>query len=94
MPSPRLILVFKALADGTRQEIVEMLMDRDMAAGEIAAAFNMSQPSVSHHLKVLKLAGLVRDQRDGQSINYSLDREAIEECRATAFIQNLFLQKG
>lgn len=90
----RLGPVFKALADATRQKIVEMLMERDMAAGEIAAAFDMAQPSVSHHLNVLKQAGLIRDRRDGQSIIYSLDREAIEECRATTFIQNIFVHKG
>ena len=93
MAPPRLVLVFKALADATRQKIVEMLMERNMAAGEIAAAFDMAQPSVSHHLNVLKQAGLIRDRREGQSIIYSLDREAIEKCRATTFIQNFFVQK-
>ena len=88
-----LVLVFKALADATRQKIVEMLMERDMAAGEIAAAFDMSQPSVSHHLNVLKQAGLIRDQREGQSIIYSLNRKAIEECQATTFIQKMFVSK-
>lgn len=85
--------VFKALADATRQKIVEMLMEHDMAAGEIAAAFDMAQPSVSHHLNVLKQAGLIRDRREGQSIIYSLDREAIEACRATAFVQKIFVRK-
>lgn len=94
MPHPHLVLVFKALADTTRQEIVKMLMEREMAAGEIAASFDMAQPSVSHHLNVLKHAGLICDRRDGQSIIYSLDREAIKECRATTFIQNLFVDKG
>jgi len=88
-----LVLVFKALADATRQKIVEMLMERDMAAGEIAAVFDMAQPSVSHHLNVLKRAGLIRDRREGQSIIYSLDREAIEECQATTFIQKMFINK-
>ena len=59
-----------------------------------ATLFDMAQPSVSHHLNVLKRAGLIRDQREGQSIIYSLDREAIEECRATAFIQKMFLDGG
>ena len=93
MSPPHLVSVFKALADATRQKIVEMLMERDMAAGEIAAAFDMSQPSVSHHLSVLKQAGLIRDRREGQSIIYSLDRETIEDCRATAFVQKMFLNK-
>ena len=88
-----LVLVFKALADATRQKIVEMLMEQDMAAGEIAAVFDMTQPSVSHHLNVLKQANLIRDRREGQSIIYSLDREAIEECAATSFVQKMFVNK-
>ena len=88
-----LVLVFKALADATRQKIVEMLMERDMAAGEIAAVFDMAQPSVSHHLNVLKRAGLIRDRREGQSIIYSLNRKAIEECQATTFVQRMFIGK-
>ena len=58
------------------------------------ALFDTAQPSVSHHLNVLKRAGLIRDRREGQNIIYSLDREAIEECRATAFIQKMFLERG
>ena len=68
-----------ALADPTRREIVRMLGERDMTAGEIAARFALSAPSVSHHLGVLKGAELVRAQRDGQSIVYSLNATVVQE---------------
>ena len=74
----------QALADPTRREIVRMLGERDMTAGEIAARFAISAPSVSHHLSVLKQAELVRAQRNGQSIVYSLNATVVQE-----FLQEL-----
>ena len=74
----------QALADPTRREIVRMLGERDMTAGEIAARFAISAPSVSHHLSVLKHAELVRAQRNGQSIVYSLNATVVQE-----FLQEL-----
>ena len=71
---------FRALADPTRQRILELLACRDLAAGEIAAAFDVTAPSISHHLSVLKQAGLVRYHRVGQQIIYSLDRSALAAC--------------
>ena len=50
---------FKALADPTRRRILELLAQGEMTAGEIAAHFSMTKPSVSHHLSILKTAGLV-----------------------------------
>jgi DNA-binding transcriptional ArsR family regulator len=75
---------FKALGDPTRREILRRLNDGDLAAGEIAAAFDISAPSVSHHLNVLKQARLVTSQRNGQSIIYSLNSTVVQE-----FIQEL-----
>ena len=72
--------VFRALADPTRQRILELLTERDMAVGEIVAAFRLSAPSISHHLGVLRQAGLVRQRRAGQQIIYSLDRAALAAC--------------
>ena len=69
---------FKALGDPTRREILRRLNDGDLAAGEIAAAFDISAPSVSHHLNVLKQAGLVMSRRDGQSIIYSLNSTVVQ----------------
>jgi len=69
-----------ALADPTRREILRMLGERDMAAGEIGAQFDISAPSISHHLNTLKQAELVRAERRGQSIIYSLNATVVQEC--------------
>jgi DNA-binding transcriptional ArsR family regulator len=69
----------RALADPTRREILRMLRERDLAAGEIAARFDMTAPTVSHHLSVLKEAGLVQAERNGRSVVYSIDTTVIQE---------------
>ena len=58
---------FKALGDPTRRRILELLSEGEMSAGDIAAHFDMAKPSVSHHLNILKNAGLVTDERRGQN---------------------------
>lgn len=70
---------FKALADPTRRQILKLLREKDRTAGEIADFFNMSKPSISHHLNALKHAGLIQDERKGQFILYSLDSTVLEE---------------
>ena len=70
---------FKALADPTRREILRMLTDKRLSAGDIAAAFDMTKPSVSHHLNILKNADLVSAERDGQNIIYSLNSSVVQE---------------
>lgn len=75
--------VFKALGDPTRREILRMLAARgDLSAGEIAAAFAMSKPSISHHLTVLRHAALVRDRRSGQQVIYALDTSVLQDVLA------------
>lgn len=74
--------VFKALADGTRRKILRLLRERDMTAGEIASHFDISRPSISHHLNVLKAARLVQAERRGQEILYSLDTTVMQEFLA------------
>jgi DNA-binding transcriptional ArsR family regulator len=69
----------RALADPTRREILRMLRKRDLAAGEIAARFDMTAPTVSHHLSVLKEAGLVQAVRNGRSVVYSIDTTVVQE---------------
>ena len=71
--------LFKALNDETRREILEMLKKKDMNAGEIADAFNISKPSISHHLDILKRAGLVTGIKNGQFIIYSLNTSILED---------------
>lgn len=78
-------LVFKALADPTRRQILRMLSQGDLSAGEIASAFAMAKPSISHHLNVLKQAGLVQDERRGQQIIYSLDTTVFQDVLAWIF---------
>jgi DNA-binding transcriptional ArsR family regulator len=69
----------QALADPTRREILRLLSEKDLSAGQIAENFNMSLPSVSHHLSTLKNAELVTTERDGQSIIYSLNATVVQE---------------
>jgi DNA-binding transcriptional ArsR family regulator len=73
---------FKAIANGTRRRILAMLRDEDMTAGQIAAQFDMSWPSISHHLKVLRQAKLVLAERDGQERIYSLNTTVVQEFLA------------
>lgn len=72
-------LTFKALADPTRRQILKLLRERDLTAGEIADKFNISKPSISHHLNLLKQSGLVLDERQGQFIYYSLNTTVFQE---------------
>jgi len=72
--------VFRALADPTRRQILTDLRAGQLAAGEIAARFPISGPSISRHLSVLKGAGLVTERRDANRIYYSL----VEERLATS----------
>lgn len=71
--------LFKALNDSTRREILELLKKGDLTAGEIADHFNISKPSISHHLDLLKQAGLVENTRNGQFIYYSLNTTVLDE---------------
>ncbi|KQV09782.1 metalloregulator ArsR/SmtB family transcription factor [Devosia sp. Root105] len=64
--------VFEALASAPRRRILAYLAHTSLTAGEIAARFNMSKPSISQHLSVLEVAGLIAKERRGQFIHYSL----------------------
>ena len=74
-----LSVTLQALSDPTRRKILELLKRKDLAAGEIARNFDITLPSLSHHLNVLKQAGLVVSQRQGQEIIYSLNLSVFEE---------------
>ncbi len=69
----------RALADPTRREILRVLRNGDLSAGEIGARFPITAASTSHHLAVLKEAGLVQAQRDGRNVIYSLDATVFQE---------------
>lgn len=71
--------VWSTLADPTRRKILTLLKVQDLNAGEIAEQFNMTKPSISHHLSILKQAELVSAQKQGQNIVYSLNISVFEE---------------
>lgn len=71
--------VFKALSDPTRREILDRLKQRDLTAGEIADHFSISKPSISHHLTILKNAGLITQEKKGQFIYYSLHTTVLQD---------------
>lgn len=70
---------FEALADPTRRRIVELVSEQERTAGEIAAAFDISRPGVSKHLRVLREHGVVRVREEGTRRLYSLEAEGIAE---------------
>ena len=69
----------KALSDPIRREILNLLKAGPMAAGDIAARFDMTAAAVSRHLSVLKDAALIRDSREGKYIFYELNASVLEE---------------
>jgi len=84
--------LFKALNDPTRREILELLKEKDLTAGEIADQFSISKPSISHHLDLLRQAGLVVSVKEGQFIYYSLNTTVMDEM--LKWIINLQSQKN
>jgi DNA-binding transcriptional ArsR family regulator len=73
---------FTALGDPTRRRIVELLAEREYAAGDLVERFSLSQPAVSQHLRVLRDAGLVRVRRDAQRRVYALEPRGLAEIDA------------
>lgn len=74
----------KAMADETRQEIMRLLCCEWLCVGDVVDKLgNVSQPTVSHHLSVLRDAGLVHTRREGKQIFYSLNQDAVAVCCGT-----------
>ena len=71
--------VWKALADPTRRKILKLLKKDSLNAGEISAEFNMTKPSISNHLSILKQADLVDSEKIGQNVIYSLKTSVLED---------------
>lgn len=71
--------LFKALNDETRRQIIDLLKEKDRNAGEIADHFNISKPSISHHLDILKRADLIISEKKGQFVEYSLNTSILED---------------
>lgn len=72
--------VYKALADPTRRRILQMLREKEMTAGEIAAEFDLAKPTLSGHFAVLREAGLVATEKSGTTITYRLNVSVLEEA--------------
>jgi ArsR family transcriptional regulator, arsenate/arsenite/antimonite-responsive transcriptional repressor len=70
---------FKALSDPTRRRILALLSERERTVGELVTEFDISQPAVSRHLGVLRAAGLVRAERQGQNVVYALDTTVLQD---------------
>jgi ArsR family transcriptional regulator len=71
--SAALVDLFKVLGDGTRLQLLTVLQAGELSVGELAAAVRMTDSAVSHQLRVLRQAGVVRTRREGKSIVYALD---------------------
>lgn len=80
--------LFAALGDPTRRAIIRWLRAGSMSAGELADRFELSKPTLSHHFAVLRAAGLVRAERQGTRIVYTLQSNAVEDL--TAAVLDLF----
>lgn len=77
--------LFKALSDPSRRRIIQLLKNGDLSAGAIAQHFNMTKPSISHHLNLLKQAGLVVSEKQGQNVIYSLNATTLQDALAFFF---------
>ena len=84
--------VWEAMSDKTRREILAMLKEKDLSAGEIAERFDLTKATVSHHLSVLKGAGLVDTEKRAQTIIYSLNMTVFQSFLLT--VNNLFADKN
>ena len=74
--------VWNAMADPTRRSILSMLQKRDMTAGEIGEQFEVSGATISHHLKILREAGLVTSEKEKQTITYRINLTVFQEFLA------------
>ena len=74
--------IFKALSDPTRRQILRLINDHELTAGQISEHFDITAPSMSHHFSVLKQAGLVFVRRDGQQLYYSLNTTVFQDLVA------------
>ena len=79
--------LFKALADGQRRQILKLLQNGPLSAGDIAGHFDVTRATLSHHLAQLKGAELVRSETRGQQRIYSLNTSVVEE--AMSFLMNI-----
>jgi len=70
----------KALADDTRQRILTLLLEGEKCVGDIVAEFDMSQPTISHHLSILKQLNLVTSRKEGKQVFYAINQDNVIQC--------------
>lgn len=85
-------LICKALSDSNRLKIVEMLSDGEKCGCKLLEAFEITQPTLSHHMKILCDCGLVETRKEGKWSHYSLNCETLQSFKA--FISSLSCKKG
>lgn len=73
-------MVFRAIADATRREMLVLLAQQELSAGRLAAQFEVSRPAIARHVRVLRKAGLVRERREGRERYYTLDHAPLQEA--------------
>lgn len=81
---------FEAIADPTRRQILDLVRDREMRAGDLAARFPISRPAIAKHVRVLREAGLLRERREATQRFYSLEPRALAEVDAWLAPYRLF----
>ena len=84
--------VYRALSDPTRRQILKLLREKDLTAGEIAEHFTMTKPSLSKHFNILRSAGLIQGEKSGVTITYHLNVSVLEE--AIMALMEIFKLKG
>ena len=89
MEAKDMILICKALSDTNRLEIVQMLSDGEKCGCKILDKFNITQPTLSHHMKILVDCELVNDRKEGKWHHYSLNKKVIREASSFIFITKL-----
>ena len=89
----KVVGVLKALGDEHRIAILKLLAEQEMGVCEVMSRVKLSQPAISHHLKVLKQAELIRNEKQGKMIFYSLNYKGLEQISKTlcVFLQDLLL---
>jgi ArsR family transcriptional regulator len=75
----KFVLIMKSLTDETRLKIIIMLMQGELCACRILEDFSITQPTLSHHMKILKKSGLVNSRRDGKWTKYTINRQQIKD---------------
>ena len=80
MKNPDPVLFSKAIADSTRQQIMNLCCCQWLSVNEIVEQTEVSQPTVSHHLAILRQAGLVKVQQEGKQIFYTLNQDRVATC--------------